>query len=58
MTEERAIKFFSEVMGKTMGLLLKHEETRIANWYESDSDDSSTSFFRYARTLMECADPP
>lgn len=34
MTEERAIKFFSEVMGKTMGLLLKHEETRIANWYE------------------------
>jgi hypothetical protein len=37
MNDERAIKFFSEVMGKTMGLLLKHEETRIANWYDSIS---------------------
>ena len=37
MSEERAIKFFSEVMGKTMGLLLKHEETRIANWYDGIS---------------------
>ena len=37
MSEERAIKFFSEVMGKAMGLLLKHEETRIANWYDGIS---------------------
>eukprot|EP00039_Didymoeca_costata_P026084 m.14879 g.14879 ORF g.14879 m.14879 type:complete len:694 (+) comp5237_c0_seq1:102-2183(+) len=37
MQDDRCVKFFSDLMGKTMALLLKHEETRIANWYDSIS---------------------
>lgn len=35
--EASSLKFFGEVMGKSMGLLLKHEEMRVAGWFDAIS---------------------
>jgi len=37
MPEERALKFFGEVMIKTISMLVQHEKDRIATWYDSIS---------------------
>jgi hypothetical protein len=37
MPENRAVKLFHDVMGKTMAHILKHEETRIATCFDSIS---------------------
>eukprot|EP00041_Stephanoeca_diplocostata_P036773 m.1355056 g.1355056 ORF g.1355056 m.1355056 type:complete len:700 (-) comp24932_c0_seq37:2552-4651(-) len=52
--EGSALKFFTEVMGKTLHLILKHEEARLANWYDSISVVLCSRILgEYQKTLRE-----